>query len=98
MKSITEEVDDVIAELKSSLIEPVWEAKIKIVEDVEKGNTGSWNMVGWRDALAKLTGKLVNVSGDPVGPVEKTKEGEDEEKKEEAEVNLACVDQSLGSN
>lgn len=57
------------------------EAKIKIAEDMEKGNTESLNVPGWHDALAKFTSKHVNASQDLT---KKTKENEGgkEEKKE----------------
>lgn len=48
-------IEDVITEVKTSVVIAIWEANIKHVEDV--ANAGSWNLVGWCEALAKLTGK-----------------------------------------
>lgn len=59
------EMEEVIVEAKSSATMAVCESKIKLFEDV--ANAGSWDLVGWRKALAKLTGKLVNISQDPEG-------------------------------
>ena len=56
-------IEDVIAEVKSNVVEAIWEAKIKLAEDVE--NVRSWNVAGWREILAKLTGKLVDDGQDP---------------------------------
>lgn len=50
----------------------VWEAKIKLVDDVK--NMGSWDEVGWCEALAKLTRRPVNDFQDPVA--EMREEGE----------------------
>lgn len=68
-----------------------------MAEDVEKGDTKSQNVDGWCDTLAKLTGKQVNVSRDPVGPVEKKKDGEEEKKKDEAQATPEGGDQTLDS-
>lgn len=54
-----------IDEAKSSVGVAVWEATIKLIEHV--ANAGSLDLVGWREALAKLTGNLVNISQDPKG-------------------------------
>lgn len=48
------EMDEVIAEVRTSTAIAVWEEKVKLTEDLE--NAGSWNMTGWRDSLGKLTG------------------------------------------
>lgn len=57
------EIDEVIAEAKTSAVVAVWEAKIKLAEDLE--NTGSWNVARWHETLVKLTGKTVSASQDP---------------------------------
>ena len=47
----------------------IWEAKIKLAEDLE--NLVSWNVAGWRKALAKLSGKHVTATQDPTSkPIE----------------------------
>lgn len=53
----------------------VWEAKIKLAEDV--ANVGSWNLVGCHATLAELKGKLIKTSEDPEGQQPKA----DDEKK-----------------
>lgn len=55
-----EEMVEVIAEVKASADLAVWEAKIKLDEDV--ANVGSWNPAGQRAALAKLKGEPANTS------------------------------------
>lgn len=90
-----QETEDMISELKSSIAEAVWEAKIKMVEDMEKGDVGSWNVAGWCDALTKLTGKQLNASKDLAGQVDKKKGGE--KKKEEAKATPMGGDQTLDS-
>lgn len=72
-----QQIEDVIADLKSSSTETIQKAKIKMKEDVEKGNTRSQNVAGWRDALAKLTGKHVNINQD-LAKKKKEKEGGEE--------------------
>lgn len=52
------EMDEVIAETKAGAVVAVWEAKLKLAKDIE--NVGFLNVAGWREALAKLIGKLVN--------------------------------------
>lgn len=52
-----------IAEARSSVVEVVWEEKIKIAEDIK--NAGSWDMTGWHEALAKVTGRPINIFQDP---------------------------------
>lgn len=59
------EMEEVITEVKSSAAIIVWESKIRLAEDVT--NARSWDLTGWREALAKLIGKLVNTSQDPEG-------------------------------
>lgn len=44
------ETDEVITEAKPSAVVAIWEAKIKLAEDVT--NTGSWNLAGWQASLA----------------------------------------------
>lgn len=63
------EIDEVIAEVKRSVVVVVWEAKVKLAEDV--ASAGSQNLVVWHEALAKLTGKPVNTSHDPEGKQQK---------------------------
>lgn len=58
------EVAEVIFEVRGSVVVAVWDAKIKIAEDV--ANVGSWNVDGWCEALAKQTGEHVNTSQDHV--------------------------------
>ena len=58
-----DEMDEVIAEVKTSTTVAVWEAKIKLVEVLD--NARSWNVVGWHEALDMLTNKLVDASQDP---------------------------------
>lgn len=55
----TTEMDDVIAKVKASIVVAVREAKLMLAENME--NAGSCNIPGWCEALAKLTGKPVNV-------------------------------------
>lgn len=38
------EMDEVITEVKKSVVVAIWKAKIKLVEDLE--NARSWNVVG----------------------------------------------------
>ena len=57
------EIDGVIVDVNSSVVVAIWEAKIKLAEDLE--NSGSWNVVGWREVLAKITGKPVTATKDP---------------------------------
>lgn len=59
----------------------VWEAKIKLAEDVK--NTGYWDAVGWKEALAKLTSRPFNACKTPIG--ERGEEEEQNKKKEEEE-------------
>ena len=56
-------MDEVITEVKKSVVVAIWKAKIKLVEDLE--NARSWNVVGWRGALDKLIGKPIDTSQDP---------------------------------
>lgn len=56
------EMDEVNTETKVNVVVDVWEAKLK-VEDVE--NARSQNVAGWREALAKLTGKPIDAGQDP---------------------------------
>lgn len=67
------EIVEVINEVKSSTIEAVWEAKIKMAYDVE--NAGSWNVAGWHEALAKLTGGPLK---EEEKKIEKTQAGDDQ--------------------
>lgn len=61
-------MDEVIGETKASVVVADWETWLKMAEDME--DTRSKNIVGWCEALAKLTGKPVDVDQ---GPVEKKK-------------------------
>lgn len=74
-------IEEVIVEVKINVIMAILEAKIKLVEEVE--NVGSWNVVGWSKALAKLIGKPVNSIQDRV---EKKKRKEEEKKKKKEEM------------
>ena len=69
-----EEMEKVIVEGKSSAAMAVWETKIKLVKEI--ANTGSWDLAGRREALAKLTSKLVNNSHDPEGQLSRVDEVE----------------------
>lgn len=57
------EIGEVIMEVKASAIVAIWEAKIKVAEDLK--NAGSWNVAGGHKALSKLTGKNIDSSQDP---------------------------------
>ena len=57
--------EEVIAEVKVSVVVAVSEAKIKLAEDV--ANAESWNLDGLCEALAKLIGKPVSTNQDPKG-------------------------------
>lgn len=52
-----------------------------MAEDV--GNIGSWDVVGWREALAKLIGRPVNTFQDHIR--ERGEEGEEQKRKKEEE-------------
>lgn len=58
------EMQEVIVEVRSSVVVAVWEAKINVAEDV--ANVGSWNVASQLETLAKLTSELVNTGQDPV--------------------------------
>lgn len=60
-----EEMAEVIAEVKASVVMVVWDAKIKLDEDVV--NIGSWNLVGWRATLAEFKCKSVKTREHPEG-------------------------------
>lgn len=51
--------------MKPRAISMRWEAIIKLAEDIK--NAGSLDVIGWHEALAKLTGRHVNNSQDLVG-------------------------------
>lgn len=65
---------EVTAEVKASAVVAVQEANIKLAKDV--GNTGYQNLAGWRVALAKLKGELVNTIQDPEGQQPRANEDE----------------------
>lgn len=60
-----EEIKEVITEARSIVAEVVWEEKINLAKDVEKAR--SWDVVVWREALAKLTARPFNACQDPIG-------------------------------
>lgn len=72
------EIAEGIAEVRGSVVVAVWEAKIKLAEDV--ANTGSWNVVGCYEALDKLTGELFNTIQDPAKQLKVGGEEEEAEK------------------
>ena len=49
---------------ESGVIIAVWEAKIRLAEDLD--NASSWDVDGLREALANLTGKPATTTHDPV--------------------------------
>lgn len=69
---------EVIFEVKGSVVADVSEEKIKLANDFE--NVGYQNVVGWHEALAKLTGRPVNTGSDPIENMGKDKQKKDEEK------------------
>ena len=66
------ELEEVIADAKASVAVGILEANIKLAEDPEL--SGSWNVEGWREALAKLTGKPVTTTEDPASQPKVEKE------------------------
>lgn len=38
MEEHAQEIEDVIVELQSSVVEAIWDAKIEMMEDIEKGD------------------------------------------------------------
>lgn len=67
------EIEEVIVDAKTSVEVAIWEAKIRIAEDLE--NSGSWNVAGWHEVLAKITGKPATIIEDPGSkPAEEEKE------------------------
>lgn len=78
------EIKEVNDKAKSSDVEAIWEENIKFAKDIE--NVGSWNVVGWHEALAKLIGMPVNVGHDlpdKMREEEEKKKDKEEEKKME---------------
>lgn len=75
------EIKEVITEARSSAAEVVCVEKVKLAEDVQ--NARSWDVVGWREALANLIGRSINDCQDPGG--EKREEEEEKKKKEKEE-------------
>ena len=63
-EELVREMKEVISDAKVSVTVAVWEAKIRPAEDLK--NSGSWDMVGWCKALAKLNGKPATASQDPM--------------------------------
>lgn len=57
------EMDNVIAEVRMSAAIAVWEAEIKLAEDL--CNARSWNVKGWQEASGKLTSEPAGTSQDP---------------------------------
>ena len=57
------ELEEVVAKAKASVMVAILEAKIMLAEDLE--HSGSWNVVAWCEALAKLTGNPVTTVEDP---------------------------------
>lgn len=72
------EMAEVIVKVKGSVVMAVWEAKIKLAEDV--ANIGYRNVVRWHEALAKLNGEPVNTSQVPTGKLKVGGEEEEVEK------------------
>lgn len=58
-----DKMDDMIVQVKMSVVVAVWEAKIKLVEDLQ--NLGSWNVIGWHEAMSKFT-------DEPAGAMERS--------------------------
>lgn len=56
------EIDEVITDTKASIVVAIWEAKIKLAEDLD--NLGSWNIAGWCEALDKIIGKPATTTKD----------------------------------
>ena len=59
-----------------------------MVEDVDKWNTWSCDVVGWHDAMDKLIGKQVNVSQNPEEKKKETEGGEEEKKEGDGDQTL----------
>lgn len=60
------EMANVIAKVKASIVIVVWEAKIRLAEDVS--NIGSWNLTRWRATLAELKVEFVKTDEYPEEP------------------------------
>lgn len=70
-----DEMAEVISEVRGSVVMAICEARIKLEEGV--ANAGSWNVVGWHEALTKLTGEHVYIGHGHSNRLQV--EGEDEE-------------------
>lgn len=58
------DLEEVIADAKTSVVMAILEAMIKLAEDLENG--GSWDVDDWREALGKLIGNPATANQDPV--------------------------------
>lgn len=67
-----------IVEVKDSIIVAIQKAKIKLVEGV--ANARSWNVAGWCEAQAKLTGEPLNTSLNLAGQLKVGGQGEEAQK------------------